>query len=132
MCCLFHIAKFCQIIRILTTQETKQNEEPIDISLFKFCLKSDNNNTVCNNKFFKNTIVIARVILAIEKVIGINAVYFIMQNCCNTRYASLFWFCIEDKDAKIKRIFLKKLALYAFRLTLKYVKYIKTWNFIWL
>ena len=90
MCCLLHIAKFCQIIRILTTQETKQNEEPIDVSLFKFCLESDDNNTVCNNKFFKNAIVIARVILAIEKVIGITAVYFIMQNCCNTRYASLF------------------------------------------
>ena len=57
MCCLLHIAKFCQIIRILTTEETKQNEEPIDISLFKLWLESDNNITVCNNKFFKNAIV---------------------------------------------------------------------------
>ena len=57
MCCLLHIAKFCQIIRILTTEETKQNEEPIDISLFKLWLESDNNITVCNNKFFKNATV---------------------------------------------------------------------------
>ena len=90
MCCLLHIAKFCQIIRILTKEETKQDEEQTDVSLFKFCLESDNNNTVYNNKFFKNAIVITQVILAIEKVIGITAIYFIMQNCCNARYAWLF------------------------------------------